>query len=100
MAKYIKDIRLEARKYTDTAMRVLVQIAASTEAPHASRVAAATALIDRGWGKPKQEVEINQEVTISLIDSLARIAQMEHHPMKEILGQVLDNEPEEVEVED
>jgi hypothetical protein len=100
MAKAPTDIRSLARQHTALAIRTLVGIAAQKTAPQSARVAAATALMDRGWGKPKQEVEINQEVTISLIDSLARIAQMEHHPMKEILGQVLDNEPEEVEVED
>ena len=31
-------------------------IAADTDAPHAARVSAASALLDRGWGKPLQGV--------------------------------------------
>jgi len=61
-----------------------VQVAASKKAPESSRVAAASALLDRGWGKPKQEVEINQEVSISLADSLAKIAQLEHRQILDI----------------
>ena len=78
MAKTPTDIRSLARSHTQLAIRTLVGIAAQRTAPQSARVAAATALLDRGWGKPKQELELNQEVTISLADSLARIAQLEH----------------------
>ena len=41
-----------------------------TDAPHAARVSAATALLDRAWGKPAQQLsaDINaaQTVTINL----------------------------------
>jgi len=47
-----------------------VAIASDTEAPHAARVSAATALLDRAWGKPAQQLsaDINaaQTVTINL----------------------------------
>jgi hypothetical protein len=33
------------------------------EAPYAARVAAAEALLDRGWGKPKQSHEAEMEMT-------------------------------------
>jgi len=78
VAKTPTDIRSLARSHTQLAIRTLVGIAAQRTAPQSARVAAATALLDRGWGKPKQELELNQEVTISLADSLARIAQLEH----------------------
>ena len=36
------------------AIETLRTIAADTDAPHAARVSAATALLDRAWGKPMQ----------------------------------------------
>ena len=78
MAKTPTDIRSLARSHTQLAIRTLVGIAAQRSASDSSRVAAATALLDRGWGKPKQELELNQEVTISLADSLARISQLDN----------------------
>ena len=54
MAKAPTDIRSLARSYTQNAVRVLAGIMRTTDAPPAARVAAATALLDRGWGKPDQ----------------------------------------------
>ena len=57
MAKAKTDIRSLARSHTESAINTLKGIMNQTKAPAAARVAAATALLDRGWGKPKQEVE-------------------------------------------
>ena len=54
MAKAMADIRSLARAHTETAIRVLAGIMREDEAPAAARVAAAQALLDRGWGKPVQ----------------------------------------------
>ena len=78
MAKAPTDIRFLARQHTALAVKTLVGIAAQRTAPQSARVAAAQALLDRGWGKPKQELELNQKVTISLADSLARIAKLDN----------------------
>lgn len=56
MAKAPTDIRSLARSYTDKAIKVLAGVMQQDEAPHSARVAAATALLDRGWGKPPQFV--------------------------------------------
>lgn len=53
-AKPIIDIRSLARVHTSMAVRTLVGIAKQPKTPPAARVAAATALLDRGWGKPSQ----------------------------------------------
>ena len=59
-----------ARESTTLAIETLRTIAADTDAPHAARVSAATALLDRAWGKPAQQLlaDINaaQAVTINL----------------------------------
>jgi glycerol-3-phosphate O-acyltransferase len=57
MAKTPTDIRSLARAHTETAIRTLAGIMEQAAAPHAARVAAAQALLDRGWGKAVQYVE-------------------------------------------
>ena len=54
MAKASADIRTLARSHTETAIKVLAGIMNQSKAPPASRVAAAQALLDRGWGKAAQ----------------------------------------------
>lgn len=50
-------IRDLAKKHTDTAILTLVEICKNKKAPPAARVAASTAILDRGWGKPAQPLE-------------------------------------------
>lgn len=65
-----------AREYTLTALKTLAEIAESGESD-AARVAASNALLDRGWGKPKQpltggdedDAPIRQEVDVSGLDT-------------------------------
>ena len=59
MAKAAADIRSLARSHTATAVRTLAGIMRESRAPAAARISAAIALLDRGWGKPQQEVEMN-----------------------------------------
>src|SRR6185312_12593362 len=62
------DIASLARSHTRTAIRTLAQIMKQPEAPYAARVAAAEALLDRGWGKPRQshEAEITHRYVIEI----------------------------------
>lgn len=54
--KGLSEVRDLARTHTTTAMTALVSIASSNEMPPAARVSAATALLDRGWGKAAQPI--------------------------------------------
>ena len=54
MAKTPADLRSLARSYTEMGVRVLAGIANAEEQPASARVAAVTALFDRGWGKAPQ----------------------------------------------
>lgn len=49
-----------ARSYGPAALRALADIAANSESP-AARVAAATAILDRGYGKPRQAADLKPE---------------------------------------
>jgi hypothetical protein len=50
------EIRALAQEYTEAAVRVLAEIMVSKDAPPAARVSAASALLDRGHGKPPQSI--------------------------------------------
>jgi len=56
MAKTPTQIRSLARSHTETAVNVLAGIMQQKDAPPSARVAAANALLDRGWGKPTQRI--------------------------------------------
>lgn len=63
----ISAIKALARDKADAALDTLVQIAGDKAAPAAARVAAATAILDRGYGKPAQMVT----ATVSVLDRLS-----------------------------
>jgi hypothetical protein len=46
-----------ARQYTQDAFNALVAILQNKDEPAAARVAAANAILDRGYGKPSQHIE-------------------------------------------
>lgn len=56
MAKTPTEIRSLARAHTDKAINCLVGVMENSTSDPA-KVAAATALLDRGWGKPSQPIE-------------------------------------------
>jgi len=72
MAKATAEIRSLARAHTAKALNVLVGIMNQSKAPHAARVAAANAVLDRAWGKPNQTIE----ATVSNVDP-ARVTDAE-----------------------
>jgi hypothetical protein len=51
-----------AQEYTAEAIDVLAEIMRDPESPAAARVAAADKLLDRAYGKPRQELEVSGEV--------------------------------------
>src|SRR5262245_47798550 len=73
MAKSVKEIESLARNWTDSMLNVLTGIATCDTAPHASRVAAAIAVLDRGWGKPAQTVQGDEENPLNVRHVIERI---------------------------
>jgi hypothetical protein len=51
-----RELREAAREYTDRALKTLAAICSEGQS-EAARVSAACALLDRGYGKPTQQVE-------------------------------------------
>lgn len=72
MPKAVTEIRSLARSHTQTALRVLVAVMRNTKATPPARVAAANAILDRGWGKPTQSLS-NDESALELIHRIERV---------------------------
>jgi hypothetical protein len=56
--KATADIKAAAKLHGPAALQALADIAMGEEHPPAARVSAAIALLDRGFGKPSQSVEL------------------------------------------
>ena len=52
-------VQFMARQYTAEAIGCLAEIMDDEKAPQAARVSAATALLDRGWGKSPLQLDLN-----------------------------------------
>jgi hypothetical protein len=57
----VLEVRDLARSCTEAAVRTLVEVMSNPKAPAAARVAAAVAVLDRGWGRPAQAVAVAVE---------------------------------------
>lgn len=59
-----------ARERTEEAMRTLIDIAGYEKAPPGARVSAASAILDRGWGKAQQSIDLDlrERSSVSVCD--------------------------------
>lgn len=55
--KGVGDLRDLARSHTASALQVLLQVMEDASAAPSARVGAATAILDRGWGRPVQSID-------------------------------------------
>ena len=58
--KVPQTVKALAREFTDVSIRRLASIVQSEDSSPAAQVQAATALLDRGWGKPLQQLEVGE----------------------------------------
>ncbi len=63
--KINSELREAARQHTQAALAALVDIMSDENAPAAARVNAASAILDRGHGKPTQSVDVDHTANIS-----------------------------------
>jgi len=73
MPKTLTEIRSIARSHTRTAINTLVGVMKAKDATPAARVSAATAILDRGWGKPVQALENGDNGALKLIQKIERV---------------------------
>ena len=55
--KIIADVKAASREMTPKALATLEEVMDDPKAPPAARVGAATAVLDRAWGRPTQSIE-------------------------------------------
>ena len=63
-AKIWSDVKEAAKAVTQEAIDTLVETMRAGNAPYAAKVSAAMALLDRGWGKAKESVDITHKTTL------------------------------------
>ena len=63
-AKLVEDLRVAARELTPNALRTLEAINDDETAPPAARISAAKEILDRGWGKPKESLDVSRKMTL------------------------------------
>src|ERR1700743_3042730 len=73
MPKTLTEIRSIARSHTRTAINALVGVMKAKDATPAARVSAATAILDRGGGRPVQALENGDNGALELIHKIERI---------------------------
>ena len=74
-----------AREYTQAAIEALVSILDDERASASARVQAASALLDRGWGRPTQSIEASVSKS-SLADELEAAVHREEKRLRECGG--------------
>jgi len=72
-------LREIARKHTDKAIQTLVEVVNDAGASPSARVAAANALLDRGWGRPEASLAVRQEGS-SWAELMERLGKQPHTP--------------------
>jgi hypothetical protein len=85
MSRTITEIRSLARSHTRTALNVLVGVMRNTKAPAPARIAAANAILDRGWGKATQAIDNGDGSALELIHRIERVIVHPENPDRENL---------------
>ena len=67
MVRTAREVKALAREHTHMAIQTLAKIAANPKAPPAARQAAASSLLDRGWGKPSGDFEGAEQLVIHVV---------------------------------
>jgi hypothetical protein len=62
--KIIADVKELAKELTPKAMTALEGVLDNEKAPAAAKVSAAIAILDRGWGKPRETVDVTHRKTL------------------------------------
>ena len=59
-----------AREHTSEAIETLAKIMRDADQSGAARVSAANAILDRGWGRPKQELDVDVRNDQAIVDAI------------------------------
>ena len=76
--KIIADVKAASREMTPKALATLEQVMDDPKAPPAARVGAATAVLDRAWGRPTQSIEGQVGLTFERLILMATEREQRH----------------------
>lgn len=84
--KQLASVRDLAREKTEKAISTLVSVMDGRKSPPNARVAAAVALLDRGWGRPPQAMELSasEKDNRSFSWDLSKLTDKELEVLKEL----------------
>lgn len=71
-SRVLREVEVLARVHTKTAIETLVSVCGLWETNPGPAVTAASAILDRGWGKPQQNVTVETQTEHMSDDDLAR----------------------------
>jgi len=80
----IEQVQTLARTHTAEAVATLVEICGNRKAHPSARVAAASAILDRGWGRPMQSVQVEAQASV-LPSELAALSPEDKRKAAEII---------------
>jgi DNA-binding MarR family transcriptional regulator len=95
----ITQLTLEARKHAFLALRTIAFICKKGEPQHAVRLHAAIALLDRGYGRPPQSIELSGNV-VQQLDLFAGLPAEEQLQVRDALRAIEDRSGESMDVID
>ena len=76
--KIIADVKAASREMTPKALATLEEVMDDPKAPPAARVGAATAVLDRAWGRPTQSIEGQVGLTFERLILMATEREQRH----------------------
>jgi len=92
------DLAKEAQKHAMKAIQALADIVADTEAPPPSRISAASELLDRGFGRAPQHIDMKHTVGLSEeFEAFIRRLNGHAEPPRQLEADVIDGDYEDVE---
>lgn len=65
-----RDLAEMAKEHAEAALKVLVTVANSAGESASARVSAASAILDRAYGKPRQSVEVDGDLNVGMTPSI------------------------------
>lgn len=89
----VGDVRDLARARTVEAITVLSDIMNDPDTPPAARVTAAVALLDRGWGRPQQGIELSRRAEVKPIDVAPSVMLIMNAIAKQLEAPPVDEDP-------
>ena len=104
-AQYVHDLRQAARRYGKNSVKLLGRALTAKDCPWPSKIQAASILLDRGYGKPHQTIDVNailgsldlSRYSAAELDALEALVSRAISPA--VAGPIIEEQAQEAETE-